>query len=41
MKSVLLGLGAAVILAIAAYAVLDLELQQTADRAFATEGVRL
>jgi hypothetical protein len=41
MKSILLGLGAAVILAIAAYAVLDLNVQQTADRAYRTEGVRL
>lgn len=41
MKSVVLGLGIAVVLAVAAWFYLETNLQQTAESAFATTGVRL
>ncbi|HZF74498.1 MAG TPA: hypothetical protein VE033_01510 [Acetobacteraceae bacterium] len=41
MKSILTGLFAAIVIALGAYAVLDGNFQQSADRAFQTEGVRL
>jgi hypothetical protein len=40
-KSVVLGLGIAVVLAVAAWFYLETNLQQTAESAFATTGVRL
>jgi hypothetical protein len=41
MKSVLLGLGISVIIAIGAWFYLENNLQQTAESAFSTTGVRL
>ncbi len=41
MKSVLIGCIAAIVVALGAYAVLDLNLQRTAEQRFTTEGVRL
>ncbi len=41
MKSVLVGLCAAVLIAIAAAAYLDTEVQESATQAFQTQGVRL
>lgn len=41
MKAILSGILAAVVIAIAAYAVLDTNVQRTADVAYRTEGVRL
>lgn len=41
MKSVLTGCIAAIVIALGAYAVLDMNVQQTADQRFTTEGVRL
>ncbi len=41
MKSVILGIAVAVIIAVGAYFVLDTNVQQTAEHAFTTTGVRL
>jgi hypothetical protein len=41
MKSILIGAIAAIAIALGAYAVLDMNVQQTADQRFSTEGVRL
>jgi hypothetical protein len=41
MKSVLVGTIAAIIVALGAYAVLDTNIQQSAEQRFTTEGVRL
>lgn len=41
MKSILMGVIAAVIVALGAYAVLDTKIQQSAEQRFTTEGVRL
>lgn len=41
MKSFLLGVVAAILLAVGAATVLNLEVQETAERAGTTEGVRL
>ena len=41
MKSVLIGAVVAIAIALGAYAVLDSNIQQTAEQRFATEGVRL
>jgi hypothetical protein len=41
MKSVLIGAIIAIAIALGAYAVLDGNVQQTAEQRFATEGVRL
>jgi hypothetical protein len=41
MKSVLVGIVAAAIVAIGAWAVLDTSIQRSAEQRFATEGVRL
>lgn len=41
MKSVALGLGLAIVLAVGAWFYLETNLQQTAETAFATTGVRL
>lgn len=41
MKSVLLGLGIAVVIAVGAWFYLETNMQQTAESAFATTGVRL
>lgn len=41
MKSVLIGAIAAIAIALGAYAVLDMNVQQTAEQRFSTEGVRL
>lgn len=41
MKSVLLGLGIAVVIAVGAWFYLETNVQRTAETAFATTGVRL
>jgi|YNPMSStandDraft_1061717.scaffolds.fasta_scaffold31657_2 sensor domain CHASE-containing protein len=41
MKSVLLGLGISIVIAVAAWFYLETNLQQTAQSAFSTTGVRL
>jgi hypothetical protein len=41
MKSVLMGSIAAIVIALGAYAVLDMNVQRTAEQRFTTEGVRL
>lgn len=41
MKSILAGAVVTIAIAFGAYAVLDLNFQQTADQRFTTEGVRL
>lgn len=41
MKSVLVGCAVAIIIALGAYAVLDGNVQRTAEQRFTTEGVRL
>jgi hypothetical protein len=41
MKSVLIGCIAALIVAMGAYAVLDMQVQNTAEERFSTQGVRL
>lgn len=41
MKSILLGMVCAVIVAFGAYKVLDINFQQTAEERFSTTGVRL
>jgi hypothetical protein len=41
MKSVLIGCICALVVAMGAYAVLDLNVQRTAEQRFTTEGVRL
>ncbi|MGG5807869.1 hypothetical protein [Falsiroseomonas sp. CW058] len=41
MKSILVGAVAAIVIAFGAYAVLDLNFQQSAEQRFTTEGVRL
>jgi len=41
MKSVLIGAIAAIVIALGAYAVLDMNVQRTAEQRFTTEGVRL
>jgi hypothetical protein len=41
MKSILIGAVCAVVIALGAYAVLDKNIQRTAEERFTTEGVRL
>jgi hypothetical protein len=41
MKSILMGSVVAIIVALGAYAVLDTNVQRTAEQRFVTEGVRL